>query len=569
MRLTVGSGASSGRGPLAKLLPSLFFLVFLGVGLYFTAIVAGALWGGLAVWSWERAECTVLASEFRSDAEAVAAERFVAAVRYRYAWQGAEHEGALQRAFSDAGDAQALRDRYPPGQPVPCFVDPDSPADSRLRRPSPWGVLVILFPLLFVGAGAVPLYLLWRSPRPEAAAASAQALTAAPKAPRWVGCVLPAFFSVFFFAGLAVLWWLMLSPLLWISRARAWEPTPCTVVSSGLAQQSDSDGTTYRIEIVYRYLAAGREYQSSRYDFQTAFSGDAAGKQAIVDRYAAGQPCTCFVDPAEPSRAVLSRGFRKSYWAGLLGLPFLLVGLGGLLWSAGAFRGRARAAAPARGGFSGWREGGLAGGPGLLRPKSGPWKKLAGALFVNLFWNGIVAVFVVVIAKDWRAGSHDWMPILILTPFALIGLALLAGLPHSLLALANPRPWIELERAALTPGQAAGARYRFSGLVRRIERLTIAIEGREAVTTTTRSGGKSSTSSRDTLFHREVLWESPPGGTPREGAFTLAVPADTMHSFTASSNAVRWRLKVHGDVPRWPDLDEEFEIAVLPPELGA
>jgi hypothetical protein len=46
----------------------------------------------------------------------------------------------------------------------------------------------------------------------------------------------------------------------------------------------------------------------------------------------------------------------------------------------------------------------LGGGAVVLRPKSGPWKKLLEALVINLFWNGIVGVFIWVLAKEWQKG---------------------------------------------------------------------------------------------------------------------------------------------------------------------
>jgi hypothetical protein len=30
---------------------------------------------------------------------------------------------------------------------------------------------------------------------------------------------------------------------------------------------------------------------------------------------------------------------------------------------------------------------------------------------------------------------------------------------------------------------------------------------------------------------------------------------------------VHWKIKVHGDIPRFPDLDQEFEIEVPPAEV--
>lgn len=568
MRIQVGGGPG-GRSIGAKIFGSLFYLVFFVAGLFMTAMFARAWWQGARSYGWDRFECTVIGSDYRTDLDASSSERFRTTVRYRYEWQGTLHQTSVERTFSDATEAQVFRDRYPPEARVRCFVDPGEPAESRLTRPSPFAILILFFPLIFVAAGGVPLYLTWRRESAEPVAPKARPLTEPAKS-SWVGgCVMAGFFGVFFLAGAGVLWWLMLGPLYKISRARSWETTPCTVVSSQLGMQSDSDGTTYRAEVLYRYVYGGREYESSRYDFETAYSSGSAPKQAIVDRFAAGAACTCFVDPAEPARAVLNRDFHRSYWAGLVGLPFLLVGLFGGLWVSGAFRGREKksfpAAAPARVQFSSWRD---AAAPLQLRPKSGPWKKLLGSLLVNLFWNGIVSVFIVVLSREWRTGNHEWMPILILTPFALIGLLILSGLPYAVLALFNPRPWIELERGAVAPGASAGARYRLSGSAGRVGRLTIALEGREAVTVTTHSGNSTTISRRDGLFHHSLLYDSGPGGATREAAFNFAVPAGVMHSFVSPNNGVHWKIKVHGDIPRFPDLDEEFEIEVPPAEVS-
>jgi hypothetical protein len=49
-----------------------------------------------------------------------------------------------------------------------------------------------------------------------------------------------------------------------------------------------------------------------------------------------------------------------------------------------------------------------------------------------------------------------------------------------------------------------------------------------------------------------------------EGQAQLLIPKDSMHTFTAAHNEIIWSLKVHGDVPRFPDVSDEFPIAILP-----
>lgn len=394
-------------------------------------------------------------------------------------------------------------------------------------------------------------------------AASDRPLTEKRKAPAFAGCLLAGFFGIFVVVGSAIVWWLTIQPLRRVLEARSWEPTPCTVVASAVDTQSDSDGATYRVDIAYRYRYGGRQYESNRYDFSVGSSSGREGKQAAVDRYQPGEACTCYVDPGDPSRSVLERGWHSGYWIGLVGLPFLLAGAGGGIWTSGAFSGRRRAAPAPGARFSDWRESRVA-APLLLRPASGPWKKLAGALFAALFWNGIVWTIGFFFLRDWNTGNREWMPVLILTPFALIGLALLLMLPYSFLALFNPRPWIELQRGALVPGEPVPAILRLSGNPGRISKLTVTLEGREAVTVTTRSGNKTSTTTREGLFCRAVVFEAGAGGLQRETALTIAVPARTMHSLDAPNNAVRWKIKVAGEIPRWPDIDQDFQVQVLP-----
>ena len=48
------------------------------------------------------------------------------------------------------------------------------------------------------------------------------------------------------------------------------------------------------------------------------------------------------------------------------------------------------------------------------------------------------------------------------------------------------------------------------------------------------------------------------------GRTTLRIPPTTMHSFESANNKIVWVVKVHGEIPRWPDVEAEFEIRVSP-----
>jgi hypothetical protein len=141
------------------------------------------------------------------------------------------------------------------------------------------------------------------------------------------------FFSVFLIAGLVATWFLLLRPLARVYDARQWPATSCTVVSSEVKSHSDSDGTTYSVHIVYRYTVNGRDYQSDRYNFMGGSSSGYNSKKTVVRRYPPGKPAFCYVNPRDPSDAVLERRFTPMMLVGLFPLIFVAVGAGGMIWA--------------------------------------------------------------------------------------------------------------------------------------------------------------------------------------------------------------------------------------------
>jgi hypothetical protein len=96
--------------------------------------------------------------------------------------------------------------------------------------------------------------------------------------------------------------------------------------------------------------------------------------------------------------------------------------------------------------------------------------------------------------------------------------------------------------------------------VARLASFRIRLEGREEATY--RRG--TSTSTDRQVFHSEVLFEARHALAIERGSLSFAVPADSMHSLAADHNQVVWAIKLEGEIPRWPDLAEEFEIEVRP-----
>lgn len=119
-------------------------------------------------------------------------------------------------------------------------------------------------------------------------------------------------------------------------NARAWTPTPCTILHSRVATQesSDDESTLFRAEIRYAYVVGTTRYESARRRFGDPFTNDRRGAIAAVERYAAGSAATCFVDPADPAAAVLDRTLSPVWLAGLLPAAFVVLGLSSLVSAA-------------------------------------------------------------------------------------------------------------------------------------------------------------------------------------------------------------------------------------------
>lgn len=119
------------------------------------------------------------------------------------------------------------------------------------------------------------------------------------------------FFSLFLLVGLAVLG--MAGRAWWKSNlVEAWPTTSGTLLARELAEDSDSDGTTYRVKVRYAYTVAGRRYESDRLAFGYMGTSGQASHQAIYDKLSSGNTVQVRYDPADPSQAALAYGMNKS-----------------------------------------------------------------------------------------------------------------------------------------------------------------------------------------------------------------------------------------------------------------
>ena len=266
--------------------------------------------------------------------------------------------------------------------------------------------LVVLFPLIFVGIGAIGIYSAWR----PGSAAEAVSRPISDRAGGTSGIRFAMmFFAMFAILGGVIFFFVTVRPLSKILSARQWAAVPCTIISSEVKSHSGNHGSTYSVNIFYDYVLNDREYKANRYDFLGGSSSGFSGKQAIVARYPAGSKALCYVNPADPAEAVLERSFTPVMWVGLLPLAFVLLGLAGVVSTVRKGRMMASMRGPVEHSQTGiWQSdviprftGSARGEPLLLKQQAGPRAKLLGSIAFALFWNGIVSVFVFQVLKHW------------------------------------------------------------------------------------------------------------------------------------------------------------------------
>ena len=386
---------------------------------------------------------------------------------------------------------------------------------------------------------------------------------------RFASWVPPLFFGVFAVMGLAFSYFLLVRPLTKILLARDWAPTDCTILSSGVGRHSGSKGgSTYSVDVLYRYQFNGREYQSSRYKFATASTSGYDGKAEIVRRLAPGTTTTCYVNPTAPDEAVLDRGFTADLLFGLIPLVFICVGFGGFyFWRKKSAQpinpmGRAISSSISQGGAVPFMATPPLPSikPVVLKPETRPIVKLIGTIFVALFWNGIVSVFVYHCVDGWRRGHGEWFLTLFMIPFVLIGLGMIGAAVYFFLGLFNPTPVVTVSSDALVIGGEFDLHWRFSGRTGALRRVRILLEGIEQA----RYRRGTSTSTDTSVFHRSELANHTLHNDMIAGNVKFNIPADVIHSFDAPNNKILWRLRVEGDIPMWPDVKQEFPITVWP-----
>lgn len=194
-----------------------------------------------------------------------------------------------------------------------------------------------------------------------------------------------------------------------------------------------------------------------------------------------------------------------------------------------------------------------------LKAAKSPAAKLRFAIGFACFWNALLGFFLLDIIESFRGGNPNWSAVIIAAPFVLVGLALVGWVFYALLALFNPRPFVTVS-SPVALDEGLEVEWETAGKVERVRSFRVTLEGREEATYTR---GTTTSTDKETF---SVLGVAEGPGVPalRQGKAKIAFPAHAMHSFDSGNNKIVWTLRMKGDIPFWPDVDEEYEIKVEP-----
>ncbi len=394
---------------------------------------------------------------------------------------------------------------------------------------------------------------------------------------------LGLFFLVFLVMGLGFAVFFFVLPGLKLLDAQDWPGVSATVLSSEVVENYSSDGSTYKIDIRFAYHVNGQRYTSDTYDFFSSMSSSGSkNKTAIVRRYPVGQTTTAYVNPSDPTVAVLSRGWSNAIWFGALPLVFALIGGGGLIgmfWSASRGGWQTKNAQRAdrvgprstdnwlpaiakKAGRDGGVGGKIRGDADAVSPTKSRLGNLIFVLIFMLIWDSVTFAVVWNIFKDGI--GNNWAIGLFMIPFVLVGLGLLVAMGYMLLSLSNPVVRMRFDPRVMALGSPLKVDWSIDGRAERFERLTVTVQGLERASYTRGTD----TITDEHLFFEYTLYDAqamdPRNPLAREGEAQLDLPADAMHSMEARHNKIVWRIKVKGEIPKWPDVNDEYEFAVVP-----
>lgn len=358
--------------------------------------------------------------------------------------------------------------------------------------------------------------------------------------------VLVLFGMPFAAVGLGLLLLSVLPTLYDWTTMQGWQPVQATLVSAETVASRGSKSTTYSVKAEYRYRVAGQEYTGRRVAIGSGSDNVGEFQQELGARLEAAQrsgtPVEAWVNPGDPTEAVLDRSLRPGMLAFKLVFALVFGGAGlGIIIFALRIRFALSPGAPTAGpawearpweSRAAWKDNRI-----RSHRRLGVWV----AWTMAVLWNLVaIPMAFTVVPRALARGNHLAAGTLVLV--ALVGLVLLAWAARSAFhARRYGDTRLELDPfpgsigghfgATLAVPVAYSSGLRFLATLQCVEH------------TRTRSGGKTSYESR-TLWQVRGLAQVEAQGEGVRLAVRFDVPAHLPASEDPGSDYHRWELQV-------------------------
>lgn len=129
---------------------------------------------------------------------------------------------------------------------------------------------------------------------------------------------------------------------------------------------------------------------------------------------------------------------------------------------------------------------------------------------------------------------------------------------QSLIALKSTKIELSVNSKDLKHGEVLDLYWESSHKADRLKKLTLSIFQMES--RTSGSGNNKKTNSKK--LHDEILFETTDLNEILSGSKSITIPKIFKHSYSSDGYNLGWFLKVKGEIPMSPDIDEDYKILI-------
>jgi hypothetical protein len=508
---------------------------------------------------WPAAPAEIISSQFVVKS-VTGEQRYETAVTYRYTYAGQTYTSDRFRvngnpSSSDASEAQRLVNQYSPGAARTCYVNPQNPAVAVLDNSVSYWMLIMLPGPFFIW-----VILDWRrisewreGRRQPQGAERLRPLTANRELKR-VGL------SNLFIGICSLIMSCLLGGWAWMwplwrtwQQTRHWKETSCLVVETNIRKDNNYHGVSFQTEVQFEYEYGGRKLVGSRLDLSDNTGASVVEAERRLKGVHPG-PAHCFVNPSDPTQAVLRRTCYIDRFFGPFTMLWMVGSLGMVLAAGHSLRKRSRPTpqvVPAT----------------LTLKQPPPALSLAGCLVAGLVCAAGAAWIGWLCWENYQRGVFEFLQALYVFMLGSGAFACFGFAWKGWLACLAPPPQMKLTPGNIKLGAPIEIGWCFTDH-KRPHRVRFWLEGREEAKVlkwvSHGHGQMKQETDERAVFARLPVAEVESIETMREGSKQIVMPAAAMHSFDGQKSKIRWVLHAERCSPQGKPVDYEFPVEVRP-----